>query len=81
MDRLNTLSTGQSETPTMNISCYELHFPSFIIIGIFSLTGAPISAKTLRCPEFAVVNYSFTQGILRFHQPRRVYNPGLLNYT
>jgi hypothetical protein len=81
MDRLNTLSSGQFGTATVNISCYDIHFPLFIVIGIFFLTGAPISAQTLRCPEFAVDNYSFTQGLLCLHRPRRVYNPGVLNYT
>ena len=64
MDILNTSSSGQFEKSTASISCYDNHFLLFILIGIFSLTGAPISAQTLHCPEFAVVDYSFIQGSL-----------------
>jgi len=81
MDKLNTISHVMLSLLIAKILRYGLHFMLFILIGIFSLSGAPISAKTLHCPEFAVVHYSFTQGILCFHQPRRVHNPVELTYV
>ena len=73
---LGTLSSEQFMMSPVSLSYYDFHFLTLIIIGIFSLVGTPISAKTLHCPEFAVVDYSFTQGILCFYQHRRVNNPG-----
>ena len=78
---LNTVPQVILNSLIRKIFGYVFHFMSFILIDIFYLSGAPISAKTLHCPEFVVVNYSFTQGILCFHQPRRVNNPGSLNYS
>ena len=59
-----------------NILYLSFDYISFIVIYIFYPSGAPISAQTLHRPEFAVVYYSFTRGILCLHQPRRLNNPG-----
>jgi len=79
MDILNTLLSGMCSASAENITFLDFHSKLFIVIGIFSPVGAPTSAQTLHRPEFAVDNYSFTQGVLCLHQPRRVNNPGKLN--
>jgi len=79
MDMLNTFDLLKFDCSTVKNLRNGFHIMLYILIGIFNLSGAPISAKTLHCPEFAVVNYSFTQGILCFYQPRRVNHPGSLN--
>ena len=76
MDKLNTLLSGMCNTSAENYSFINFHSILFIVIGIFSPVGAPISAQTLHRPEFAVDNSSFTQGVLCLRQPRRLNNPG-----
>lgn len=76
---LSHLLPGKSNSSTENDLYHGFPYILFILIGIFYLpgVGAPISAQILRRPEFAVVHYSFTQGTLYLHQPRRVNRPGL----
>ncbi len=50
-----------------NILYLSFDYISFIIICIFYPSGAPILAQTLHRPEFAVVDYSFTRGVLCLH--------------
>ncbi|MBN2245621.1 MAG: hypothetical protein JW755_07225, partial [Candidatus Aminicenantes bacterium] len=55
---------------------FRMWFIMFILYRHFLPKGEPISAQTRHCPEFAVADYSLTQGSLCLHQPRLVNNPG-----
>jgi len=59
-----------------NIFYIRLFITISILYRHFLPRGEPISAQTRHCPEFAVADYSFTQGSLCLHQPRLVNNPG-----